>query len=1012
MRNILAKITLVLALAGISLGASANVSKYEKCDDPSARIARTVSFNGSSSRQIALPQKQESDKTFTVKKNYLQQGFNSGKSAFEKKPANGSGAVSGIRTAAATDITATRYSAKYYEETKDWYIVVQTNTNLTFIFDILTETIELGKVYTLAEMDPDYTFIKDNSAGKDYSCSAASFCKTENDGLERIECSMTSGQNVFNIVYQEIAVPTPTSTVNVAVSAADFSDLLSNYGLFEFLGYSDDEKYFVNYTPYASSLVGEHTIEDFDGDYTYVREFNDAGTYTQYAVLGFDGPVTVTDDGNGCYTCHARMIAENAVLYDVTFEYAPHMSGDTKRDLEIEYSTSEVSLSAQLTGRNNYIDVTLYNGLSQAKIRFYVDKSQVVGSRIPVGTYVVNDSKQTGTILASPGMSSSGSLQNSASYIGTIAGQYLDDIWFLEGGSATVTDDHGQLVCEINALNSYGNSVKIKFKYGEKTGGGWGEWKDYAPMGDATGYYYYSVLPDQPGIKPDISVKIRRDIEIPELAQIKLEGWASDVYVDGEGPDLLIDWDTESNQLRVRPQETGITDGGEKLIIADVGVFDESYLPSYPCYYDPELGRFMLNVLYGAESRISDGYGMLGEEYFQMDGYKDYTFDGWMNAFDENVSAGTANLTYALYEAGDDLEYGMLYALAQAGDVMTKGNVDPEKVAALLSKAEVSFYPSETFTLPAPGTYYVVAGSLDEDGEYSGNFDCEQYVFESSKNWKRIGTGTYTDDLVAAYYNGLDNLTYEVEVQENVNNPGLYRIKNVYGSAFLYNENDPRYYREDSYVYIDATNPNAVTHYKKLPTGLGINWGDGELSWEVRVAGTMVDNVITLPMYEQGSVQSVVVSDPSGSGYYANRNGAFKLVIKYEVPLEYEVSGTEVTVTPSDNVYEGEVEIPEKVTIDGADYAVTKVGAQAFAGQNAVTGVSLPSSITEIEASAFTLCIGIESITCTAAVPPTCGATAFYKINPAITVKVPAGSIDAYKSADGWKMFTNFEEIK
>ena len=48
--------------------------------------------------------------------------------------------------------------------------------------------------------------------------------------------------------------------------------------------------------------------------------------------------------------------------------------------------------------------------------------------------------------------------------------------------------------------------------------------------------------------------------------------------------------------------------------------------------------------------------------------------------------------------------------------------------------------------------------------------------------------------------------------------------------------------------------------------------------------------------------------------------------------------------------------LPEKIHIEGKDYTVTKIGKKAFSYCRKLTNIIIPSSVTEIEYSAFSGC--------------------------------------------------------
>lgn len=79
-------------------------------------------------------------------------------------------------------------------------------------------------------------------------------------------------------------------------------------------------------------------------------------------------------------------------------------------------------------------------------------------------------------------------------------------------------------------------------------------------------------------------------------------------------------------------------------------------------------------------------------------------------------------------------------------------------------------------------------------------------------------------------------------------------------------------------------------------------------------------------------------------------------------------SGGNATVVSCDGTITGNVTIPRSFTENQKQYTVTEIAENAFAGQHAITAITLPSSLIKIWAKAFAGCTGLEKITIPASV--------------------------------------------
>jgi hypothetical protein len=69
------------------------------------------------------------------------------------------------------------------------------------------------------------------------------------------------------------------------------------------------------------------------------------------------------------------------------------------------------------------------------------------------------------------------------------------------------------------------------------------------------------------------------------------------------------------------------------------------------------------------------------------------------------------------------------------------------------------------------------------------------------------------------------------------------------------------------------------------------------------------------------------------------------------------------TIITSGGSYSGTIEIPSKVTHEGEEYIVTKIGDDAFNCSSKLTSITIPNSVTSIGKRAFRYCCRLPSIT-------------------------------------------------
>ena len=86
--------------------------------------------------------------------------------------------------------------------------------------------------------------------------------------------------------------------------------------------------------------------------------------------------------------------------------------------------------------------------------------------------------------------------------------------------------------------------------------------------------------------------------------------------------------------------------------------------------------------------------------------------------------------------------------------------------------------------------------------------------------------------------------------------------------------------------------------------------------------------------------------------------------------------------------------------------SVTSIGERAFFDCYSLTTITIPNSVISIGNIAFIFCHKLTEVTVQATTPPSLGSDAFYDSGIS-RIYVPAESLDAYKTANGWKDYAD-----
>ena len=360
----------------------------------------------------------------------------------------------------------------------------------------------------------------------------------------------------------------------------------------------------------------------------------------------------------------------------------------------------------------------------------------------------------------------------------------------------------------------------------------WGPWQKWNATGTAD--YTYSVY--WAGEDPDLKFVYRHNMIKTNLYQFKLSNW-------GSGVDVVWDYDDATGIVSVARQFAVNNSNYGAVTVIDYVAYQAllgNTVAGPTGYFDKDQGILACPVSYIIEDLRGFGSDW---EYIYIDGYvrADYSLSmSWGGIYTDATGAAFA---VGMTEAGADV-------------------------------AEISSVVIELKSYAADGFEY-----------YGG----------APSPWKSMGVGYYTDDFVVPLYTEAGkSYTYQVEIEQNTDTPGLYRMVNAYAPvAEGFGEKGGK-----KSIEINAEDPEGVYI---LLQDTGLDFGDGAIgimSWGARYLGTydvatvkkngllgkLEKGVFSLPVIEReksdGSKAYYQGLTTIGDGsYYGCPNGEFKVVL-------------------------------------------------------------------------------------------------------------------------------------
>ena len=149
---------------------------------------------------------------------------------------------------------------------------------------------------------------------------------------------------------------------------------------------------------------------------------------------------------------------------------------------------------------------------------------------------------------------------------------------------------------------------------------------------------------------------------------------------------------------------------------------------------------------------------------------------------------------------------------------------------------------------------------------------------------------------------------------------------------------------------------------------------------------TSTDGNLVTPSYIEQAFMGRLISNT-----YENGIGTFVFDKDIEVLNNFLFSGCETLRT---------ITLPNKLK------SIGEIGGNVFDSCHGLIEITIPSSVTSIGNSSFFDCDSLTSVRCLPATPPSLGIGVFAGSKNAV-IYVPAASVDAYKTAQGWSEYAD-----
>ena len=215
------------------------------------------------------------------------------------------------------NVTITDYAEKFYSTDNDVWVKLYDADENVYYFDIVvaegTQELALNQTYTLADMIPNYSYMKDAESNK-IAYASASLTKSvsmyeEEQELVHFAAAFTDtlGNN-YTLTYDQAPFIITGDTIDV-VFTGNANKPIYNDGLCQLGAENDDYEIAFTFPCAEGAPAGTYGEEDVKLEYTYVNDFEAVSAHC------------VVAENNGTISLEGWILAKDGNVYHVTFSF-------------------------------------------------------------------------------------------------------------------------------------------------------------------------------------------------------------------------------------------------------------------------------------------------------------------------------------------------------------------------------------------------------------------------------------------------------------------------------------------------------------------------------------------------------------------------------------------------------------------------------------------------------------------------------------------------------------------